>query len=43
MEDPKIEEAAGSQLPKVGPAHGDTGSQPPEVASGLHDQTVMLS
>jgi hypothetical protein len=39
--EPKTKEAVGSQLPEVGPAHGDTGSQPPEATLGPHDQTVV--
>jgi hypothetical protein len=42
-EEPKTEEAVGSQLPEVSPAHGDTRSRPPEATSGLHDQTVVGS
>jgi hypothetical protein len=41
VEEPNTEEAARSQLSKVDPAHGDTGSQPLEAVSGPHDQKVM--
>jgi hypothetical protein len=40
-EEPRTEGAAGSQLPEICPAHGDTRSQPPEAASGPHDQAVV--
>jgi hypothetical protein len=42
-EEPRAGEAAGSQLPEIYPAHGDTRSQPPEATSGLDDQTVTGS
>jgi hypothetical protein len=40
VEKPEARQTVGSQLPEVIPAHGDTGSQPPETASGPHDKAV---
>jgi hypothetical protein len=42
-EEPRTEWATGSQLPEICPAHDNIGSQPPEAASGPHDQTVVGS
>jgi hypothetical protein len=39
-EKPEAGQTVGSQLPEVIPAHGDNGSQPPEIASGPHDKAV---
>jgi hypothetical protein len=41
--EPRIVGATESQLPDICPSHGDTGSRPPEAASGPHDQIVTGS